>query len=440
MDSAVSRFRVRPTRQGLYYLALTIGIFLAACSRQVNILLLMAGFVAGPWIFGWWLARSNLRGLRPRRRLPRGVCAGDLLIGRFEVENCRGRRPRWSIRVQDTVRRTAPSGDSPRGSAADVAALFRLIAGKETGSETFQGRLLARGRYEWGPLRLSTRFPFGLFEASCTVESRESLLVYPCLGKLTRQWFQRAHPDYEGRSRRETRRQRMSGDFFGLREWRSGDNPRHIHWRSSARLQQLLVKEFDQPRNEDVAILLALWEPETPTALDRERVEEAVSFVATVLDDLCRKGGGNVSLVILGEQVARVMGPASPGLLDQALESLAVAAATHGNPLPALQTALRSVSTAAEVILVTTYPLAAPFAEGGNGRPPNGAAPGPRLAAEGRHVRVLDVAGGGLRDYFQFQPGAVQADPGGDGGFSPANRIPSGRTPRLPAHAPPPSD
>ena len=419
MDSAVSRVRVRPTRQGLYYLALAIGIFLAACSRQVNILLLMAGFVAGPWIFGWWPARGNLRGLRLRRRLPRGVCAGDLLIGRFEVENTR-RRPHWSIRIEDTVRRTAPNGDLPNVPAAEVTALFRIVVGKENRSATFQGRLPARGRYEWGPLRVSSRFPFGLFEASCTVESRESLLVYPCLGKLTRQWFRRAHLDYEGRSRRETRRQRMSGDFFGLREWRSGDSPRHIHWRSSARLQQLLVKEFDQPRNEDVAILLALWEPETPNALERERVEEAVSFAATVLHDLCRKGGGNVSLVVSGEEVERITGPASPGLLDRAMECLAVATATHRDPLPPLQAALRSAQTAAEVILVTTYPLAIP-ADGGNGSPTNGTAPDLRFAAPGRSVRVLNVADGGLRSYFQFQPGAVLTAPRGDGGFVTAN-------------------
>ncbi len=434
MDSAVSRVRVRPTRQGIYYLALAIGIFLAACSRQVNILLLMAGFVAGPWILGWWPAGNNLRGLRVRRRLPRGICAGDLLVGRFEVENVR-RRPHWSIRIEDTVRRTAPNGDSTHVPATDVTAIFRFVAGKETRSATFQGRLPARGRYEWGPQRLSSRFPFGLFEASCTVESRESLLVYPCLGKLTRQWFQRAHPDYDGRARRETRRQRMSGDFFGLREWRSGDSPRHIHWRSSARLQQLLVKEFDQPRNEDVAILLALWEPVTPTALEREHVEEAVSFAATVLDDLCRRGGGNVSLIVSGAEVERITGPASPGLLDRALETLAVATATHRDPLPPLQAALRSVQTAVEVILVTTYPLAL-AAEGDDGSPTNGTRTDFRFAPPGRPVRVLDVADGGLRKYFQFQSGALTA-PSGDGGFPAAHATVDGKAAHRPAASSP---
>lgn len=403
MDSAVSRVRVRPTRQGLYYLALTLGIFLAACSRQVNLLLLMAGFVAGPCIFGWWLARSNLRGLQLRRRLPRGICAGDLLVGRFEVENRRGHRPHWSIRIEDSVRRTTPNGDSSAASrGVEVAALFRVIAGKDTQSETFQARLLARGRYEWGPVRVRSRFPFGLFEAACTVENRETLLVYPCLGKLTRQWFQRAHHDYDGRARRETRRHRMSGDFFGLREWRSGDSPRYIHWRRSARLQQFMVKEFDQPRNEDVAILLALWEPKTPSDADRRHVEEAVSFAATVLDDLCRKGGGNVSLIVSGEQVDRITGPASPGLLDRGLESLAVATATHRDPMAPLQATLRSV-VAAEVILVTTYPLSAPTTDNGNG-----ATRDVRFAGQGRSVRLLDVAAGGLRNYFQYLPPAVR--------------------------------
>ncbi len=48
------------------------------------------------------------------------------------------------------------------------------------------------------------------------------------------------------RSRRETGRAFASreGDFAGLREWRPGDSPRHIHWRSSARAGRLLTKEF----------------------------------------------------------------------------------------------------------------------------------------------------------------------------------------------------
>ncbi|MGQ9604569.1 MAG: DUF58 domain-containing protein [Thermogutta sp.] len=436
MDSAVSRVRIRPTRQGLYYLALTVGVLLAACSRQVNILLLVSGFVAGPWIFGWWLARNNLRGLGVRRRLPRGICAGDLLVGRFEVQNLRGRRPRWSIRIEDAVRRTAPGGGSPTSPAVvPVTALLRVITGEQSRNATFQGRLLARGRYEWGPLRLSTRFPFGLFEASCTVESRESLLAYPCLGKLTQQWFQRSHPDYDGRSRRETRRHRMSGDFFGLREWRSGDSPRHIHWRSSARWQQLLVREFDQPRNEDIAILLALWEPELPEAWDRERVEEAVSFAATVLDDLCRKGGCNVSLVVSGAEVEQVTGPASPGLLDRALEILAVARATHRDPLGPLRASLRSVPSAAEIILVTTHPLVPPATDG-NGPPPTGATNGFRSAPQGRSVRVLDVAAGELRNYFQFRPANVPGASDGSAGSFVANPSPARQTAGPEAAAP----
>ncbi len=403
MDSAVSRIRVRPTRQGLYYLALTIGIFLAACSRQVNILLLIAGFAAGPWLFGWWMAWNNLRGLRVRRHLPRRVCAGDLLVGYFEIANRRGRRPRWSIRIEDTVRMVAPQDRGAGVAPAAVVSLARVTSGPQPHSESFQGRLTARGRYEWGPLRISTRFPFGLFEASRTIETRDSLVAYPRLGRLTRRWRERAHLDYEGRSRREMCHHRMSGDFFGLREWRSGDNPRFIHWRSSARHQELLVKEFDQPHNEDVTLLLALWSSKCPTVEDHHRVEEAISFVATVLDDICRKGGANTRLVISGEETISLAGPASPGLLDQALESLAVAVPTCQDPRPALQAAVRRLpSTPGAVILVTTYPAATANGHGGNGW---------SSIAPGRSVRVFDVSAGGLRDYFYCSPSEESAAP-----------------------------
>ena len=61
-----------------------------------------------------------------------------------------------------------------------------------------------------------------------------------------------------------------------------------------------MVLQFEQSRNRDVALLLDLWQPDQPTAADRENVELAVSFAATVVADLCRKGDSNVYLSTLG--------------------------------------------------------------------------------------------------------------------------------------------
>ena len=109
-------------------------------------------------------------------------------------------------------------------------------------------------------MRLSTRFPFGLFCHRTTVGPTDLLVVFPRLGRLTRGWAARHHESFAGAKRRE-QRAGVDGDFYGIRPWRSGDTRRWIHWRTSARAGKLMVRQFEQPRNRDVALLLDLWQP-----------------------------------------------------------------------------------------------------------------------------------------------------------------------------------
>ena len=115
-----------------------------------------------------------------------------------------------------------------------------------------------------------------------------------------------------------------------MREWRSGDGRRLIHWRSSARLGKLVVRQFERPRSRDVAVVLDLWQPEPHSPEHAENVELAVSFAATVLADLCRKGGSNVYLGISNGGPECIGGPASPATLQRLMEQLALVEARAG--------------------------------------------------------------------------------------------------------------
>ena len=109
----------------------------------------------------------------------------------------------------------------------------------------------------------------------------------PRLGRLTQTWNALRHESFAGNDRRE-HRAGMDGDFYGLRPWQRGDSRRWIHWRTSARAGGVMVRQFEQPHSRDVAIVLDLWQPETPDATHEENVELAVSFTATLAAELCR--------------------------------------------------------------------------------------------------------------------------------------------------------
>ena len=226
----------------------------------------------------------------------------------------------------------------------------------------------------------------------------ETLIVLPRLGRLTEGWAGRRLEAFAGVDRRSFR-PGPEGDFYGVREWRGGDGRRLIHWRSSARLGKLVVRQFAQPRSRDVAVVLDLWQPERPTADQLANVELAVSFAATVLADVCRKGGSSVYLAI-GNPTRNVCGaPASAALLQGLMEQLATTEAASGDTLPTLlANTLPRIAAGAEIVLVSTRPTnladAGRFAAVWSN---------PVLRDRAQRIRCIDTSSEQLAEFFQAE-------------------------------------
>jgi uncharacterized protein (DUF58 family) len=75
-----------------------------------------------------------------------------------------------------------------------------------------------RGRYRFGPLRLSTRFPLGLVQAGQRLKIEDTLIVTPRLGRLTRRWQQWIEAERTGTQRSSPRRGLSEGEYYGIRE------------------------------------------------------------------------------------------------------------------------------------------------------------------------------------------------------------------------------
>jgi len=331
-------------------------VFLAAMVREVNLLMVLAGMLAGALLLSRFMAVFTLRGLQVRRKTPQGVGAGDLLVSGITLTNSRRRIGSWAVVVEEQIEREANGnhGRRRREKTWRPSVLFPYLPAGEARAGSYRGRIAQRGRYQLGPLRLSTRFPFGLFCHTESIGKTEPLLVFPRLGRLTRTWMARHHQAFAGANRRE-QRPGVDGDFYGIRPWRSGDSRRWIHWRTSARAGKLMVRQFEQPRNRDLALLLDLWQPQRPDFEHLENVELAVSFVATVVADLCRKGDSNVHLVFSNGNPQCNGGPASPALLQELMEQLAVVEAQGDDRIAELvEMAVDHVEPGTEMVLVTT--------------------------------------------------------------------------------------
>src|SRR4029079_3743291 len=91
-----------------------------------------------------------------------------------------------------------------------------------------------RGKYRFKMLDLVTRSPFGLLERRVTMLAPEQLVVYPRIGQMTRRWQLLQRQASEARRGQRHDRSTQQQEYHGLRDYRPGDSPRWIHWRTSA--------------------------------------------------------------------------------------------------------------------------------------------------------------------------------------------------------------
>ena len=412
---------LRWTVEGVGYIAVWLILLGTGLYQQINLVLLIAGLAAGPIVGSIFVSAAVLRGLRVVRRGPPYVFAESPLVIDYTLENPHRWREALAMTAVDVLTPDEPGTPSARELYPKV--FFPRVPGRDRLRISWRGQAPARGRYTFGTIELVTRSPFGLLERRVTIDSPGSLVVYPSVGTLTRRWRRVFREATETRRGRRHDRSAQQQEYHGLRDYRPGDSPRWIHWRTSARLGQPMVKEFEQQSDQDLAVLLDPWLPRSKASAEqREAVERAIRFAATVCLETCRGSGRRLLLGWTGPSPAVRHGPASIRLLHELLDSLALLRPTPEGHLGGLLDALPApMLRDAMLLIVTTRPinLAEEYERSGRLNESTG------LRITGRTL-VLDASRGDLDDYIRFDGGpglgAVgpiddrpQADSNGDG-------------------------
>ena len=389
--------RVRWTREGVIYFIVWACLLATGLQQQINLILLIAALAAGPMVGSFWSSAAMLRRLRSARRVPPYAFSGEPLFVDYTLENDRKHSAALALILSDEmipVDRSISGGSAlyPRG-------FFPRVAGRSRARMRWEGIAPRRGKYRFRPFDLVTRSPFGLLERRVSGGEPTTMTVYPTIGQLTRRW-QHVHRE-ANETRRGARHDRsiQQQEYHGLRDYRPGDSPRWIHWRTSARVGQLMVKEFEQQHEHDLAILIDPWLPKARVSPDqRELVEEAIRFAATVCLDTCRHAGRRLLLGTTGATPGLRQGPASVKLLHEMLEQLATLRGSSDGTLAALLDVIPP-STLREsiIIVVTTRPLNLHDEAEKSSRLPASAIRG----LLGR-ITLLDVSKGDLADLFQI--------------------------------------
>jgi uncharacterized protein (DUF58 family) len=119
---------------------------------------------------------------------------------------------------------------------------------------TYTVRSEVRGRYQLGPMSIRLTDPFGLCELHRSFSSRDTLVVTPPIHQLP---VVELAGEWTGSGESRSRSIASAGeDDAGTREYRQGDDLRRVHWRSTARRGQLMVRREEQPWQARCTVLL----------------------------------------------------------------------------------------------------------------------------------------------------------------------------------------
>ena len=227
---------------------LPVLVWLAALAVALNsgwvvayrLLYLFTGLI----LLGLFWSAGTVWSLSVRREPLRGALhAGDVLVERVLVRN-RSFLPQMWVALED-------ESELPLHLMRQV---LSYIGPRSQRQFILRTLCLRRGRYRLGPAVLSAGDPFGIFRTRRRLKAGATVVVYPRVFALDSLSL------LAGLLQVDTRRARRSPepttDVATVRDYRSGDEFRRIHWRSTARHGRLMSKEFDYSPGGDVWIVL----------------------------------------------------------------------------------------------------------------------------------------------------------------------------------------
>jgi uncharacterized protein (DUF58 family) len=261
---------IRFTRFGAFYILFAIGVGAAAINTGNNLLYLILGILLGFIVISGFLSDSGLWGIRTEWQP-----IGSLYAGEKAALECRIRKG-WFPGVGVTV--VAQWQGLP-----SLSTFVPWIPAKGSVSQRVTLTPQRRGYLALESCRYSTRFPFGLFEKSHTWPVEEKWVVYPRLARLPWQEVERLGKEF---SRDASSRLGQGSVPFVLRDYRTGDALRQVHWKASAKRQRLVVKEMEEEANEGDLFYLSAW----PVDLDPAMMERFISFVASLVFTAYERG------------------------------------------------------------------------------------------------------------------------------------------------------
>lgn len=323
-------------RLGVFPWPACVALLVAAAIIRIPVVLLVAGAALAAWGVSALTARTALRGLVVRCEVvPQRLVAGEACEVRIVIANRKPLPMPWLEARLALPEGIEPLPAPPGVPRVSVGAGFSPRA-HERITLTFALRAAQRGAYALGPLRLRSGDWLGFTQVEATLDGGPTVIAYP--KPLT--VLDRHRPSLRPLAETATKRGLLPDPlrFRGVREHRSGDPRKEIHWKATARQGTLQTKVYEPATSLDAIFLLnvATYDQFWIQA-DPDETEIVISATA----ELVRLAAAQ------GRQI---------GLVTNGLDNL-----THERPRSALGRGPRPITRSLEILArLGPYAAAAP--------------------------------------------------------------------------------
>ncbi len=225
-----------PTKRAMRMFCFSLLLLLGAWSSKLLWLYFAFASIMVLTLLAYILSRFLLINIDIRRRLPQKAYEGELVNIEIVLHN---KIPLLdqSLQLEDVF--------TPAVESSQIKTMYFNGLGKRKMQFSYQEKCYKRGAYRIGPFKVKVFEPLGLFYAEKEIPEYSRLSVYPSIFIVHNLPFILGHlaPRFGAQTTR------ISGEyeeFYGIREYQQEDGWRRIHWRSTAKYSELMVRHFEQ--------------------------------------------------------------------------------------------------------------------------------------------------------------------------------------------------
>jgi uncharacterized protein (DUF58 family) len=255
---------MRATREGKRFGLATLLIMAASFNTGNNLIYLILALMLSLILLSVVILKINLSGLSLGVSPLSPVFAGEEAAFSITLKNGKRFVPSYSLNVQTKD--------------MDSRTYYPLVPPGDEGTKTMPILFPRRGLYGHGDFIVSSGFPFILCTGSNKIKVSGEVLVYPALLDV-----EEALAEIQGFEEDEAVRTAGSGEeIYSLRGFRYGDDLRQIHWKASAKVSDLMVKEYAEYESKKATIILDNLKTGDIRGGNEEVFERAVSLAASL--------------------------------------------------------------------------------------------------------------------------------------------------------------